>query len=190
MKKQIAVLGGLFDPPHFGHLLVARQVLESHLCIDLVLLMPVFKHPWRENQVSWRHRLKMLSFFENSKIKTSDFEIKLGKTSYTIQTVKELKKDKNNDYFWIIGSDGLKDFHKWKDWKKLLKETHFIVFPRAGFSTNKSLKGSIVLKDKNLAVTSLSSTMIRQRIKKNLPIAGLVPEGVEKYIKKNGLYKN
>jgi len=188
MRRRIAVLGGLFDPPHLGHFLIAKQALESDFKIDLVYLMPAYKHPWRDAYASSEERLAMAVFSANRKIRVDPWEIEQKKTSFTIEAVKEFLKRKDR-YFWLLGSDALPTFHKWKEYKKLSKMIKFLVFPRAGFPMKKLPDNFYSLAKKDSIITNISSTAIRERIKNGQSIKNLVPKEVEEYIEKKQLYK-
>lgn len=185
----IAVLGGRFDPPHYGHLLVAEQVLERMPEIDQIWLLPANTHPWKEMVASPLHRLNMTKFLETSKIKVSDLDIKRGGETYTIDTVRIIKEDSINNYFWLCGSDTLREFHRWKNFQELPELIPFLVFPRSDCQIEKLPEGFSIIRNKDLITTNFSSTAIRERIKNGLPIAGLVPEKVEGYISKYNLYQ-
>ena len=190
---RIAILGGAFDPPHFGHFLVAQQTLDFSK-IDEIWLMPCFSHPFDKKMTTGDKRLEMcklaLSDFANKRIRVSDFEIRLEKKSFTIDTVLTLKKTFRTDHFsWLIGSDNLASFEKWKDWQKLIKEIKFLVFPRIDYPVKKLPKDFFLIESKKLIYSNLSSEIIRKRIKENLSIKGLVTAGVEEYIIKNKLYR-
>lgn len=199
---QIAILGGSFDPPHLGHLLIARQVLER-LPIDEVWLMPCYQHDFDKPLSHPSHRLAMTKLLEDSGIKASDFEIKQKKVARTIYTLRDLsKRFPKNRFSFIVGSDQLRDFHKWDEWKNLIKEFSLIIFPREialphlDATVKKSLrltelpKTVIVMNFPDLVLTNISSTIIRGRVQRGLPIDFLVPKKVEEYIKKNNLYPN
>jgi nicotinate-nucleotide adenylyltransferase len=203
---KIGILGGSFDPPHFGHILMARQVLELTE-IEEVWLMPVFsttsQHTVFQKLLSSpNNRIAMAKFIQDQKIKISDFEIEKNKKSLTIETLKKLSKENPNDtFYWIVGSDRLATFHLWDEWQKIIEDYQLIIFPREHmlWELEKRVKESlqlqtipenvIVLDNKELILTNISSTAIRERVKEGLPIDFLVPEKVEVYIKKNKLYK-
>src|SRR3989344_5093370 len=185
---KVAILGGKFDPPHYGHLLIAQQVLESDLKIDQVWLMPAKNHPWKKINASAEQRMEMVKLLTNDKIKVSEIDLYRDGNIYTIDTVKILQQKYHHQFYWIIGSDNIANFHKWKDWKKLQKLITFIVFERNGFPIVNLPDNFIKLKHKNELVSSYSSMMIRNRIKKGLSIKNLVPEKVESYIIKYKLY--
>ncbi|MDO8639736.1 MAG: nicotinate (nicotinamide) nucleotide adenylyltransferase [bacterium] len=187
---KIAILGGSFDPPHLGHYLVVKQVLDFRPDIEKILLIPTFKHQWKPSFTSVSDRMAMLKPFLDEKAELSDIELKREGVSYTIDTAKELKKQTNASLCWIIGSDILSEFHRWKRTEELLKIVKFIVFPRDPYHLPKNVpNGFEVLRDKSLITMNISSTVIRERVKTGKSIKYLVPKGVEEYIIKNKLYR-
>ena len=166
---QIGVLGGSFDPPHIGHLLSAQQLVDFGFC-GQVWLMPCFAHVWEKKLSPVKHRLRMTRFLENKKIKVSTLEIEQKKALPTIETLRLLKRRYPQHHFcWVIGGKSLLELPKWRDYEELIKNYYFLIVPEEG---------------------GISSSIIRERVKKGLSIKGFVPEEVEAYIKKHGLYKN
>lgn len=197
---KIAILGGSFDPPHLGHIFIASQVKEL-LKLDEVWLMPAHDHPFDKQLSSVEMRFAMTKLLENRDLKVSDFEIKRNKESFTIDTLKTLEKENPDDkFYWIFGSDQLDSFQKYKDWKSLAKNHNLIFFPREwilpqfeervkhALELQSIPSNVIVLHDKNLVLTNISSTGIRKRVKAGLSIDLFVTKEVEEYIKKNNLY--
>ncbi len=196
----IAILGGSFDPPHIGHELVAFQVKE-HLGLDQVWLMPCFLHPFNKKLSPAEDRLAMSKYLQIDDIVVSDFEIKQKKISYTIDTLNLLSKTYTTDSFhWIISSDQLSDFQRWKDWQKIITAYKLIIFPRDIATAEleglvkkhlelKNIPETIVVMNSpKLLVTNISSTSIRERVGEGLAISHMLPEKVEEYIKACGLY--
>lgn len=202
---KIALLGGSFDPPHLGHLLIARQVKE-HTDIDQVWLLPNYStashHKIFQKQLSLvADRLAMARCLENGFIKASYFEIKQNKASITIITLELLSKAyPEHTFYWITGSDKLETFQKYDRWQDIILQYHLIVFPREhmltdleervqqSFQLQSIPRNVIVLHSKRLILTNISSTLIRERVTQNLPITDLVPKEVERYIRKYKLY--
>ncbi|MDO8620833.1 MAG: nicotinate (nicotinamide) nucleotide adenylyltransferase [Candidatus Levybacteria bacterium] len=197
---KIAILGGSFDPPHIGHALAALQIREL-LNLDQVWLMPCFIHPFGKKLSNVNHRFAMAKCLENKNIKVSDFELRNKKISYTIDTLDALsKKYKNDIFYWILSSEDLESFQKWKNWQEIVGKYNLIIFPRRPQASLKekvkkclSLKSipdniTVISLDK-LVTTGISSTIIRERVKKNLPITYMVPEEIENFILTNNLYK-
>lgn len=197
---EIAILGGGFDPPHIGHALAALQIREL-LNLDQVWLMPCFIHPFGKKLSSANHRFSMTKCLEDKDIKISNFEIGNKKVSYTIDTLNSLsKKYKNDIFYWILSSEDLEDFQKWKNWKEIIKKYNLIIFPRRPqlnlkekvkkCLNLKSIPDSIIVIGLNKLITiSVSSTIIRERVRKNLPITYMVPEKIKNFILTNKLYK-
>lgn len=165
---RIGVFGGSFDPAHLGHLRSCQQLVDSRL-VDQVWLMPCYAHVWRKKLAPVKDRLTMTKFLENKKIKVSTLEIEQKRAVYTIDTLKLLSsKYPQHRFVWIISSKSLQDLPKWGDYQKLMKKHYFLVVPE---------------------IVDVSSSIVRERVKKGLSIKGLVPEKVKEYIEKNKLYR-
>ncbi len=186
----IAVLGGTFDPPHFGHLLVARQILEVKSDIVEVWLMPANTNPDKKVYASARHRLTMTKFLEESHIKVSDLDVDRAGETYTIDTVRQLIKNKRNRYSWVMGSDLLPTINHWEGYKEIITSIPFIIFPRPDYPAASVPKSFEVLPENKLLVANYSSTAIRERVAKDLSIEGLVPDKVADYIGNHKLYQS
>ena len=116
---KIAILGGSFDPPHKGHIAIARYLLKFNN-FNQVRLMPCYSHPFVKNLSVPSKRLAMTKYLENDNIKVSDFEIGKKTISYSINALKYLtNKYPKNKFSWVIGEDQVKDFTKWKGWKDI-----------------------------------------------------------------------
>ncbi len=132
----------------------------------------------------------MVKLMEQSGIKCSDVEFLRKGISYTIDTVRILKKMYPSMRFvWVIGSDIIKDqsYKKWKNWQKLAKEIKFWIVQRKGFEVRKqSLPACFALLP--IETKNISSTLVRERLKKGLSIKGLVIPKIEKYILEKNCY--
>ncbi len=182
----IGLLGGLFNPVHIGHILVARQVLD--FCgMDEIWLVPNFQPPLPKPTASPVDRLAMLRCIEGDSIKISTLEIDQKLDGKTIHLLPHLPKE--HQYRFIIGSDQLTTFHLWFEWEKLLEQIPFIVFPRYGYPTDPLYPNMTVAGDADIVSTNISSTRIRDRVKRGLSICEFVPPGVSEYIDKHELYK-
>jgi nicotinate-nucleotide adenylyltransferase len=185
---KIGILGGSFDPPHFGHLLLARQTREI-IGLDEVWLMPYFAHSWDPTLSKVEDRLAMARFIEEPGIMVSEEETGKQEKNYTIDTVHRLKARHQHKFFWIVGSDILGEFERWKDHEALSREVPFLVFPRNGYPTSSTLPPGFQLIDSPDIITSnISSTIVRKRLQKAHSVVGLVPESVLAYIRKHKLY--
>lgn len=198
----IAILGGSFNPPHIGHFIVAQQVLELEK-LDEVWLMPLYNHPFQKTIETAEHRLNMTKFMQTKRILVSDYEVNSKKINYTYYSLTELSKlHPENNFSLIIGSDQLDNLGKWKDIEKLINSHKIFVFPRhndndksKSFYEKKIIsqfgklhENIIILDNKNLVQSNISSSEIRDRVRTNKSIRYLVDEKIEKYISENKIY--
>ncbi|CCQ92623.1 putative nicotinate-nucleotide adenylyltransferase [[Clostridium] ultunense Esp] len=200
-REKIGIMGGTFDPIHNGHLILAEYA-RTTFGLDKILFIPTGKPPHKDKDSisSNSHRYNMTLFAINSNpyYLISSIEIQRESIAYTIDTIKYLKSKFNyTDFYFILGSDSLYQIHKWKDYKELLGLCNFIVAKRQDLD-NDNLKVKIKelselygspLSILESPLIDISSTEIRNRVKKGLSIKYLVPESVEQYIEKNKLYK-
>lgn len=190
---KLGILGGSFNPIHTAHLIIAQAAIDS-LQLDKVLFIPtnITPHKSSRNLIDSRHRLQMIkkATKDNPNFSVSDIEIERGGTSFTIDTLKSLKKKyPKSTFYLLIGSDSIKDLPKWKDINQIVKLANIVVAARPDF--NHKNFGTIDIKYTILKIPLLeiSSSNIRERIKRCSPIKYLVPSVIEHYIIKNKLYK-
>ena len=190
---KICLFGGTFDPPHIGHLLIAQTICEAE-SFDKILFIPVNIPPHKSVNTLLEDRLNMLEIAidDNPNFEISDIEIKRGGVSYTIDTIRTIKKQYNissNKISYLIGSDSLLNFHKWKDPEKILEECQIIVAIRPGFRPS-DIPAWILHKIQfaNIPRFEISSTNIRSRWVEGKTIRYLVTLPVWEYINKNKIY--
>lgn len=135
--RRIGILGGTFDPPHLGHLLIAETARDV-LDLESVLFLPAGE-PWLKSgqQITpAQHRLRMvqLAVADNPDFCVSDCEIRRGGATYTVDTLRELTRDYPEDIQWyfIVGSDVLDQFHRWKEPDSILELCRLAVIERPG----------------------------------------------------------
>ena len=161
---RIALLGGSFDPIHEGHLRIAKTALAK-LPIDEVWFLPCKDAPLKKGQqVAFHHRCAMvkLAIAPYRKMKLCTLEGELDGVSYTIRTIKELKKRFPHDTFsFLIGDDQAAQFDKWKDSAQLKQEACFYVFSR-----HEDGQLPTGMKRVPMQLISVSSTEIRNGEKK------------------------
>jgi nicotinate-nucleotide adenylyltransferase len=197
---KIALFGGSFNPVHNGHIKAAKLVLEHTDCSE-VWFLPCYFHPFKKNKgfAAEKDRIGMLKLALKGQkgMKLSLFEIELGKKtgreSRTIETVKALKeKFKEPEFFWVIGSDLVKEMEKWANFNELVHSIRFIVAPvegMAGWRKGKWLKENCaILLPQSSAVEDISSRDIREMIAKGKTVTGLLPENVAACILENNIY--
>ncbi len=184
---KIALLGGAFNPPHLGHLMIARQVLDFTDTEEVWFLPNFGQQPPKPNVASVVDRLAMTKLLKLTGVKVSTLEIDHKTDGNTINLLPFLPKE--NEYKFILGSDWLPGFKLWGHWEELLQKLPFLIFPRHGFPDEPLYPCMTVIKHKLLIVTDISATKIRERIKKGLSIAEFVPKEIVNYIKEQGLYQ-
>ena len=185
---KIGILGGTFNPPHIGHIVLAKEIHEK-LGLDKILLIPTNIPPHKEDEgVSADVRLHMLKLAakDQEAFEISDIELKRGGVSYTIDTVHQLKQIYPQDELYlIVGSDLANDFSSWKDFDQLSNLVKIVVAQRDS-APLKRKNNFIVI---NITQVDTCSSDIRELIKEGKSIKGLVSNGVADYIEKNELYR-
>jgi nicotinate-nucleotide adenylyltransferase len=203
--KKIGIMGGTFNPIHHGHLVTAQEAL-SQFKLDMVIFIPTGNPPHKtQNEVASaedRYIMTVIATSSNSNFFVSRMEIDRRGNSYTIDTVRQLKKiyGSSSLLYFITGADAILEILTWKNTDEIVSLCKFIAATRPGYNLSriedlrKRLFGNTVATDNKIYIMeipalSISSTDIRNRVKHNRPIDYLLPEGVSNYILKHGLYK-
>ena len=190
---RICLFGGTFDPPHIGHLLIAQTVCEAEN-FDKVVFIPANRPPNKKVFTDQKSRVEMLELAVegNPNFEISDLEIRRGGISYTIDTLKAYKNqlaDKDDDLFYLLGSDSLLDLKNWKEPKEILKESQVIVAIRPGFRPSDIPSWLIHnIQFANIPRFEISSSNIRKRWTENKTIRYMVTLPVWEYINRHNLY--
>ncbi len=198
-KKRVAIFGGTFDPPHLGHFIIAEQI-KNRFSLAEIIFMPAGKPPHKKDKdiSSDQDRFKMLKLAVagNQDFSISDWEIKKDGYSYTAQTLSQFVPQLDaEEVFFIIGADSLAEIFKWKEPEFLLSEAKFIVYNRPDYDFEEILgqqkyqpylKNISIYRGLNIEI---SSSFIREEIKKGNSIRYLTLEQIEKYIIENNLYR-
>ena len=203
-KKQVAILGGSFDPPTIAHIQIACEIYNTFPSIEEVLLIPCGDgRSDKSLRTPSSHRLKMLNFIledlldEKIPIKIDTYEIDKGEYVPTYFLLKDFeKKYPEKEFIFVIGSDLIKGLDKWDEYEKLISEFKFIIIQREGYPMELNNPNYIYPKNYQImnSINSGSSTNIRERIKNkaegklSLGICGLTTKRVINYIEENGLY--
>lgn len=184
---KIGILGGTFNPPHIGHLILAQEV-KQELNLDKILFIPTNIPPHKNrDKVDARRRLNMvrLAVKGNDCFEVFDAEIKRGGVSYTIDTVEGLKKKfLKDDFYLIIGSDLANNLSTWKNSDELKKLIKIAVVRREKYPLNR--KDNFIVLD--ITQIDISSSQIRELVHKGCAIKYLVRDNVAEYIRKHNLY--
>lgn len=200
-NRKIGILGGTFNPIHFGHLLLAENAY-TQFQLDEVWIMPN-KHPaYRSisSNISEEHRCNMISLAiqDNPHFTLSTVELDREGTTYTVDTLRDLKKNApEDDYYFILGADSLFHFESWRKPEEILKYCKLVAAPRIQQSEAAIEKQIDYLAEKYGATillldtpnVDISSHEIRKRIRNGVTIKYLLPANVEAYIKNHRLYQ-
>lgn len=190
-ETRLGVLGGTFDPPHNGHLLMARKAREM-LGLDEVLFVPVLRPSHKADAVAaFADRLRMVELLlaGEAGLAVTDLEAHIGwSPSYTVNLLAELDRQRGPDtrLFFIAGADSLEQFHLWFRYREILALARLVVLGRPGFSLqNPHLTAedwaSIIL------LPGLASPDASHRYREGA--GATVPRAVEEYIRERGLYR-
>lgn len=184
---KVALFGGVFNPPHVGHALIAQQVLDFAGVDELWFLPNYGQQPPKAGVASVEDRLAMVKLLEIPKTLVSTLEIDNKLDGNTINLLPHLPKE--HEYIFLIGSDQLPTFESWGSWEELLKAIRFLVFPRLGHPASPLHENMSVLEHELLITTDISSTKIRERVARGLSVEEFVSKKVAEYIAARGLYK-
>ncbi len=193
---KIGLYFGTFNPIHVGHLIIANHMAE-HADLDQVWMVVTPHNPLKKKStlLADHHRLEMvfLATEDFPKIKPSDIEFKLSQPNYTVNTLVHLEeKYPEHTFSLIMGEDNLKSFHKWKNYEAILAHHEIYVYPRVGFTDendNHLFKNHPKIHLIDAPVVEISSTAIRDHIKKGKNVLALLPQKVWAYIDHNNFYK-
>jgi nicotinate-nucleotide adenylyltransferase len=189
--SKVGIFGGTFDPIHLGHLITAQSVKELRN-LEKIIFIPAFISPHKSDAKtsSPEDRLNMIKlavdgipFFDYS-----DTEVKKGGVSYSIDTLRELKKH-YSELELLIGYDNIFSFHTWKEPDEILNLAKIIVLKRKSSHPpqfeDKYYHQAVFVQTRGIEI---SATDIRERVKNGMPINFLVPPAVIKYIYEHKLY--
>lgn len=187
-RQRVGILGGTFNPPHMGHLIMGDQV-GKQLGLNKVLFMPNAQPPHVDHKDAidsmMRARMVRRAIFGNPLFDLEMSEIQRGGKSYTYDTIVALKeRHPNTEYYFIIGGDEVAYLSTWHRIDELAKLVTFVGVNRSGFQ--KATPYPVIWVD--VPTIDVSSSMIRDRVKRGQSIHYLVPETVEAYIKEHQLY--
>jgi nicotinate-nucleotide adenylyltransferase len=189
---KIGLMGGTFDPVHFGHLITAQAVREIRN-LEKIIFIPAYISPHKTNKSTAGdiHRLKMLQLAVEGIhcFDISDIELKAKSISYTVKTLEEFKQ-RYNELEFIIGYDNIINFRTWKMPDRIIELAQLVVLRRRTDDKkrekDKYYKAATFVKT---PVIEISSSEIRNRIKDGKPVDFLIPPKVKEYIYTFNLYK-
>lgn len=189
---KIGLFGGTFNPVHTGHVKLVENFKEK-LGLDKVLVIPTAQPPHKEAKelVSAEDRINMCKMAFGSLAEVSDIEISRGGKSYTVLTLEELKKIyKDDELYFLVGSDMLLSFKRWYRWEDILSMCTLCATDRNNEEsckeTDPDFFEKIIFCD--FEKTVVSSSEVREKFERKEDVAHLIPEKVLNYIKEKGLY--
>ncbi len=191
---KVGVLGGTFDPPHTGHLILA-ELARGQLALDCVRFVPA-GDPWRKSSravTPAAHRLEMtrLAIADNLAFEIDDREVVREGPSYTAVTLQEMRRTLTpaDELFFVLGEDALADLPYWREPATIAAAAWIVVAPREGVELPHALpfdRGRLLQLE--MPYIGISSTDLRARVSNGLGLRYLVPPAVEAYIREHGLY--
>ena len=204
MRKtlRLGIMGGTFDPVHFGHLVAAEEALVQ-FNLDKVVFMPtgrpVRKTHRHVSSAEDRYLMTVIATASNPDFEVSRLEIDRPGDTYTVDTMLELREihGPRAEVFFISGADAVRDILTWKDAERVAELCTFIAATRPGYDVAATLleltsRASFEPRVEVMEVPALaiSSSDIRARVAARRPVRYLLPEDVDVYIEKNGLYRD
>ena len=191
---KIGLLGGSFDPVHFGHLLAAQDVYEQYQ-LDRIVLVPAAQAPLKPQEVqsSPQDRLAMLhaAIEWDKRFEISDVELRRGGVSYTVDSVRHFRAlYPRDELFWIIGGDQLPKMNQWKDIRLLAGMVEFIFLERPGHPAKETpdIPG-LRLRRCDGHLIEISSSELRERVRRGFSLHYFCPQKVIAHIEAHKLYR-
>ena len=198
--EKYGIFGGSFNPIHYGHLMICEYIKEE-MGLDKVIFIPTGNPPHKEIGVSAEDRYEMvrLAISPNPDFEISDIETTRVNLSYTVDTIRELKKIyKEEKLYFLIGLDSLFQLKTWKKIGDLSQEIEFVVALRPGYIDKEEINNEIDFLRENFGTKinliktplyEISSTDLRDRIHEGKSLRYLIPKKVLDYIEESGFYK-
>jgi nicotinate-nucleotide adenylyltransferase len=190
--KTAGLYFGSFNPIHIGHMAIANYMVEyAGLDEFWFVVTPQNPHKQQENLLSSFDRFDMvkLAVGDDIRFAVSDIEFHLPKPSYTIDTLTWLKERNPGKSFKILlGSDNLQNFHKWKNYEKIVEHYGVVVYPRPGSDLSKYSGHQNITIAEGAPLMEISSSFIRKAIREGKDVRYFLPPQVWEYIQKKGFY--
>lgn len=201
LLSRIGILGGTFDPIHFGHLVAAENV-RHHFALQEVLFVPAGHPPHKEGRevspAHHRYMMAVLATVANPYFFVSSLELDRSGPSYTIDTLRTFRKEyPNAELYFVTGADAILDLPTWEEPEAMLSIARFVAVARPGYPVGRfeafrrwltpALQDRVAYLE--IPELAISSSDLRRRVREGRPVAYLTPEAVARYIHKQGLYR-
>lgn len=197
--QRLGIMGGTFDPIHYGHLLMAEEARQAFALDDVVFVpngRPAHKKAYLVSSPEDRYAMTLLATGSNPCFSASRIEIERPGPSYTIDTLREFRQmcPELDALYFITGADAVLEILTWREADKLAQECQFIAVTRPGFVLERLpeiVDASFLDRVHYLPIPRLeiSSTDLRKRVREGRSIKYLTPEPVEAYVRQQGLYR-
>lgn len=195
MTERLGLLGGTFDPPHIGHLVLAYTALEE-LGLDHVVLIPARQQPLKvgHNAASADDRLAMtrLLVADDPRLSVDPIELGRGGLSYSIDTVRAFRAARPGvELVFLMGEDTAATLPKWREPEALASLARLVVLTRGSTGSTATSAPALPFPVERIATRriDISATEVRSRVRAGLPLRGFVPEAVARYIAEHDLYR-
>ena len=184
--KRLGFFGGCFNPPTIAHIRLIEKAIEiAHL--DKVYFVPMGNLYEKEGLVDEKHRINMLNLAikNNPKLEVSDIQMSTNKKMHAIDTFKLIDRTfSESENFFIMGSDNFKNLKLWKNSEELLTNYNYIILDRGNLKNE-----NVIIVKSTEKLKEISSSFIREQIRKNGKLDNLLLKEVKDYILENKLYK-
>jgi nicotinate-nucleotide adenylyltransferase len=199
VTRRIGIMGGTFDPIHIGHLVTAQEVYER-FDLDTVIFMVAGRHPLKSDEITAaRDRLAMveIAIADNAHFEVSDYEVNRNEITYTVDTLQYLHDlfGEGVEFYFITGADALFDIIEWKDTRKLADMIILVGATRPGYDIEEAKRRHeravehFDIRSIEVPALAVSSTDIRERVRRGGDVRYLVTDGVAAFIREQGLSK-
>jgi nicotinate-nucleotide adenylyltransferase len=189
-RNGYGIFGGLFDPPHLGHLIIAQSVRDE-FGLEKIVFVPARRPPHKETSTPFRHRYRMTeaAIDGNPAFGISPVEQKIRGTTYTVEVLREIRRSIKQDLYLIIGADQWEEIDTWKDPAAIFRMARVIVVPRPGHRISKRKPYYRDLLVSASPKIDISSTLIRRLATAGRTVRYLTPDPVIKYIREHKLVR-
>ncbi|BBX62457.1 putative nicotinate-nucleotide adenylyltransferase [Mycobacterium saskatchewanense] len=196
--RRLGVMGGTFDPIHYGHLVAGSEVADLFR-LDEVVFVPSGQ-PWQKNRrvsaAEDRYLMTVIATASNPRFSVSRVDIDRAGPTYTRDTLRDLHAlNPDSQLYFITGADALASILTWQGWEELFELAHFVGVSRPGYELRREhitgVLGELpddVLTLVEIPALAISSTDCRVRAERDRPLWYLMPDGVVQYVSKRGLY--
>ena len=190
--RRLGVMGGTFDPIHYGHLVTADEA-RWQFDLDEVVFVPTGR-PWQKptgvTPTEDRYLMTVIATASNPRFTVSRVDVDRAGLTCTVDTLRDLTAARPDvDFYFITGADAIEQILRWKDADEVFRMARFVAVTRPGHHLSIAGLPEDRVSELEVPALAISSTDIRVRAAAGHPVWYLVPDGVVQYIAKHGLYR-